>query len=139
MRVVFLIYRPMRKFFTYMLLGSLLCCAAAVADTPRKKKRKKNPTAAYEQFLIRSNCPYSLHEAATMGSPAAARARLQAGDKVQAQDEQGNTPLHLAAAAGQTEMVRLLLKHGASKNMLNKAGKRPADYATKESIIKLLK
>ena len=44
-------------------------------------------------------------------------------------DENGWTVLHEAVRSGQVEIVRLLLKHGADKNLLTKAGVSPLGLA----------
>ena len=41
----------------------------------------------------------------------------------------GNTPLHLAALTGQTNVIVALLKHGASVNAINSHGMTPLDLA----------
>jgi ankyrin repeat protein len=57
-------------------------------------------------------------------------------------DENGNTALMLAAHRGNTEMVKLLLKEGANKNLRNKDGKKAIKIAQENvnyGIVKLLK
>lgn len=107
-------------------------------------------------WLERTNGIYSLHEAARAGSEEALRARLsgpklkhnqygwlvktdEAPDAaaVNAANEEGNTPLHLAAAGGHAGCVEMLLQAGANKNARNKAGERPADLAPTELKQKL--
>ena len=39
----------------------------------------------------------------------------------------GATPLHLAACFGQLEVVQLLLRHGADKELKKNDGKKPVD------------
>jgi ankyrin repeat protein len=48
---------------------------------------------------------------------------------VSAVDENGRTPLHIAAAAGQEEAVRLLLQRGADVNAADAAGMSAVDLA----------
>ena len=50
--------------------------------------------------------------------------------KVNAQNEYGATALHYAAAAGNVDLVRLLLKRGASERARDTAGHTPAMRAT---------
>lgn len=99
-------------------------------------------------WLTRTNSTFSLHEAARDGNEEALRARLsgpqvkhnqygwiiksdEKADKaaVNAKNEQGNTPLHLAAAAGHAGIIRLLLEAGADKTLHNNADQSPADLA----------
>ncbi|KXZ52328.1 hypothetical protein GPECTOR_10g960 [Gonium pectorale] len=54
---------------------------------------------------------------------------VRAGAPVDAKDERGNTPLHLAAGKGQFEVVSVLLRAGASENRRNADGKRPSDLS----------
>jgi ankyrin repeat protein len=39
----------------------------------------------------------------------------------------GNTPLHLAACWGHLEVVQLLLRHSADKELKNKQGQKAVD------------
>lgn len=56
-------------------------------------------------------------------------------DAVDAQDNNGDTPLHFAAAAGNPTMVDLLIKNKAQKSTLNHNGQKPFDVVgTKESV-----
>ncbi|RCK79082.1 MAG: Ankyrin [Candidatus Ozemobacter sibiricus] len=70
------------------------------------------------------------------------KALIAKGAEVNAQDEDGVTPLHAAAAAGEQEAVVYLLAKGADPNLKDKEGKTPYDWATEAEepeIAKLLK
>lgn len=45
------------------------------------------------------------------------------------QQEKGNTPLHIAARAGQILQAELLAVYGADPGALDSSGKTPTDYA----------
>jgi ankyrin repeat protein len=60
---------------------------------------------------------------------AAAEVLLQAGAQVNARDERGRTALHAAAAAGYTDIVQLLLEHGADAAAADADGVTPVDAA----------
>ena len=107
------------------------------------------PEDPLDTWLTRTNGIYSLHEAAAAGHEQALRARLtgpqvrhnQYGQITQTDspadpatiintpNEHGNTPLHLAAAAGHRHIITLLLEHGSDKNARNRHNQRPADLA----------
>jgi ankyrin repeat protein len=61
----------------------------------------------------------------------AAEALLQAGANVDVRDKYGNTSLWRAVfnSRGRGEMIRLLLKHGASPSVKNLSGRSPMDLA----------
>jgi ankyrin repeat protein len=55
---------------------------------------------------------------------------LQTGADVNVQtNPQGYAPLHSAAFAGHIDAIRVLLAHGADRNLLNYRSERPADTA----------
>jgi len=62
---------------------------------------------------------------------------IMAGANVNAQDENQNTPLHLAAEIGNMEISKLLIKFGANSKTLNKSGKTPAQVAFNNGHYKL--
>ena len=66
---------------------------------------------------------------ARFGSLASARALIEGGADVNATQSGGITPLHLTAAQGKTEMLQLLLRHGASPSARTDEGKLPLDLA----------
>jgi ankyrin repeat protein len=48
---------------------------------------------------------------------------------VNAQDHEGNTALHHAAARGDNEMILYLVKHGADVKLVDREGKTTVDMA----------
>ncbi|KAJ8614530.1 hypothetical protein CTAYLR_000819 [Chrysophaeum taylorii] len=73
-----------------------------------------------------------LHAAAARGRPRVSRALLRAGAVVDALDDHGATPLHLAFANENDtpdDVIRLLLDHGADAHRRNVIGETPADIA----------
>lgn len=59
-----------------------------------------------------------------------------------AQDQDGNTPLHAAARKGFSDVVELLLAHGADRDIKNNNGKTALMVARKhehKKVIELLK
>jgi ankyrin repeat protein len=61
-----------------------------------------------------------------------------AGANINKPDNQGNTPLHLAAKRGNNHVVKSLYKLGASLNLRNKDGKTPLDIAKEHGKIETL-
>jgi len=53
------------------------------------------------------------------------------GAEVDAKGTKNVTPLHLAAAAGHNDVVRSLLKHGASRDIRDDFGNSADGWATK--------
>lgn len=70
-----------------------------------------------------------LMAAAQMSDPTAVARLLTQGANIEAKDRNGNTPLMLAASAGRTAVVRVLLSKGADTWAANDAGKQPTDCA----------
>ena len=61
---------------------------------------------------------------------------LKAGAQLNITDENGQTPLMMAAKNGQTQIMDLLISAGADKNMKDKAGKTAADlYAQHQQAL----
>ena len=61
-----------------------------------------------------------------------------AGANVNAASSNGNTPLHVAAVAGNAECAALLLLAGAQPRTVNRAGRTPQDMATADELRRLL-
>ncbi len=59
----------------------------------------------------------------------AALALIKYGANLNIQDEEGNTALHTAVGAGNIELIELLLKLGADRNIRNKQGHLPGALA----------
>jgi|ERR1700722_360471 len=63
---------------------------------------------------------------------------IEAGVDVNAADDQGLTPVMVAAENGDQELVRNLLAHGANPNARDSKGKKAADYTKDPEIRDLL-
>lgn len=70
--------------------------------------------------------------------PVLMQALLEHHADVNAQDEHGNTALHLASMRNDLPMVQLLIEYGANGAISNHQGKRPAQLSTSEDIIWLI-
>lgn len=68
-----------------------------------------------------------------------AQVLLGAGANPNAADGNGDTPLHKAAYNANSDVIELLLAHGASINPTNKMGQTPLQVASKPEIAELLR
>jgi ankyrin repeat protein len=64
---------------------------------------------------------------------------IKAGAKISAMDDNGQTPLHVAAKKDNVRAAEILIKEGAKIMPKDRAGKTPLDYAESSAMIKLLK
>jgi ankyrin repeat protein len=71
----------------------------------------------------------ALHIAAIRGDIKVGKILLNVGANINAPGEYGNTPLHEAVGQRKYDFVKLLLDHGASKDIRNKDGFTPAEHA----------
>jgi hypothetical protein len=77
-----------------------------------------------------------LHAAIMLGESAeTVRLLLEAGANVNATEAGGFTPLHQAAAAGNLEILAVLLENGARRDMRCDQGKLPGDYARERAHV----
>ena len=53
--------------------------------------------------------------------------------------QNGYTPLHCAAYVGHVELVQLLLRHGANKELKNHRGEKPGDRVCHPGDVKATK
>jgi len=116
--------------------------AAALGETDRLETILRATPASVHEYS--ADGWTALHLAAGFGTPAAVAALLGAGADVQAvsRNPQQNQPLHAAVALGRnTEIVRLLLAHGAPVNEPQAGGFTPlfsAAAANNRSLVDLL-
>lgn len=81
------------------------------------------------QRMLRSNSVYSVCEAARAGAVDVLRERIREGESVNIRNEQGLTPLHLAAMSGSDAAVQVLLEAGADPMAQSRDGRLPAQMA----------
>ncbi|MCK5659697.1 MAG: ankyrin repeat domain-containing protein [Alphaproteobacteria bacterium] len=80
-----------------------------------------------------------LHRAAYQAQGDFVRGLIKNGGEVNANDKNGNLPLHIASVRGHTEIVKLLLDAGAAVNVSNKQGRIPLDMAANADIVEILR
>ncbi|XP_066583474.1 arf-GAP with coiled-coil, ANK repeat and PH domain-containing protein 2 [Prorops nasuta] len=84
----------------------------------------------------------ALHQAIISGSVMSCEYLLLNGARINCQDSEGKTPLHLATELGHTAQVCLLLKHRADQHIEDESGVKPLSIAVKEAnadIVTLLR
>jgi len=130
-------------------LGAI-CCARTPEPADQRERIARAVRAGADVHAADKNGVTALHHAVRFRRPLAVQALIEQGADVnRACRRNGSTPLHRAVTqtgapgtAGRQqealEIVRLLLAAGADPNIANKAGKRPADYVTDDSIRALL-
>ena len=111
------------------ILAGVVVAGAAIAVW----RKKRQSVLVANQSLLR---------ATENGDVSAMRELLAAGASVQARNDRGLTPLHIAAAGGDVAVVEALLQHGAEVNATSNIGTTPLYNATqfggKEAVVELL-
>ena len=79
-----------------------------------------------------------LLEAARNGDVAQVQHLLASGIDVDVRDENDNTPLHLAAGYGYTELSRLLVDRGADVDARGRIGNTPLHLAAQEGYLEIV-
>jgi ankyrin repeat protein len=100
--------RAGKNFLSVFVCGLLVLCGAAMADTTNK-----------------------LYKAAGEGDVIAVEQLISGGADVNGKSSEGSQALNAAAAYNHHEVIKLLVKHGADPNVLNKEGDTPMICATK--------
>ena len=130
-------------------LGAI-CCARTPETADTCERVAQAVQAGADVHAADKNGVTALHHAVRFRRPSAVQALIEHGADVnRACRRNGSTPLHRAViqtgapgTAGKTgeaqQIVRLLLAAGADPSIANKAGKRPIDYVTDDSIRVLL-
>lgn len=67
-----------------------------------------------------------------------AEALVEAGAAVQARDQWGNSPLHVAAERGNAPLVEFLLARGADANAMNGKGRTALHWAADRQVVEVL-
>ena len=79
-----------------------------------------------------------LIQAASSGLLDRAEILLHFGANVNIRDENGFTPLHVAAIRQNEPMLKLLLKAGADRHAKNKRGQTASDFTRRPQLLALL-
>ncbi|KAK1902616.1 BRCA1-associated RING domain protein 1 [Dissostichus eleginoides] len=78
-----------------------------------------------------------LHEACNLGHLPVVEVLVSGGALLNTPGYQNDSPLHDAVRNRRPAIVKLLLEQGASQNVLNRCGKRPADYAASPEMLEI--
>ena len=80
----------------------------------------------------------SIHQDVIEGNVALVRRELSKGADVNQKNDEGRTPLHLAAGIANKKIAELLIKKGANVNSIDNMGFTPLDYAVeREEMIEV--
>lgn len=93
-----------------------------------EEKRTNNPPIREELNRFKTTL---LHQSVIANQRNNVKVFLKNGLDVNAQDERGNTPLHLAVYELNKSIIKLLLSYGANKFIKNKLGESPFELAVK--------
>ena len=111
-----------------------------VSEQPKQVEVQKDAApdmqALRQKWMARSNDVYSVFEAVRAGNAEVLAARVSEGESVNVKNEQGATPLHIAAAEGNVEMVEALLSAGADPLARDKSDKIPSEVASNDAARK---
>jgi len=121
--------RPGKKFYKHpsfrVIIILLLVALLTVPIGCALKSRSRTETATeFEDKPTKS-----LRQAAKDGDLERLKKLIAEGADVNATDEKGWTPLHLASYRGHADVVKLLIDHDASVNVQNEEGRTPLHYA----------
>lgn len=117
--------RPLLDGFCLALLGN-----KKKHSSENSEKQSMDPGKS----ILASACRTTgLHVVSWCGFGTLCAGLLQAGNPVDARDQQNRTPLHLAAASGQAHIVQSLTQHGADVNARDILGFTPLLTATQGS------
>ena len=64
---------------------------------------------------------------------------IEKGAKIEAENKNKETPLHLASFCGKKEVVKYLVAKGANKNAKDQYGNTPSVFAQNDEIREILK
>ncbi|KAJ4918996.1 hypothetical protein JOQ06_027885 [Pogonophryne albipinna] len=114
-------------------------------ESPLHLAAIKGNVEAVKEFLeqgadpnLKDNAGWTpLHEACNLGHLPVVEVLVSGGALLNTPGYQNDSPLHDAVRNRHPAIVKLLLQQGASQNVLNRCGKRPADYAASPEMLEI--